>query len=202
MAFLKFIHKKPADNFRELSDEELIQRFKNDGGNELLGELYNRYIHLITGLCYKYLKNEEECRDAVMQIFEGLFTSLRQHEVVNFKSWIYSVSKNHCLAVIRKKKGIYMLDPDSSQKYLGEFVEFADEITLNTAFKDPDASEQLMEALNKLNHDQRTCIELFYLQDKSYKEVAEMTSYSMLQVKSFIQNGKRNLKNIMSNNHE
>jgi RNA polymerase sigma-70 factor (ECF subfamily) len=202
MAFLKFIHKKPADNFRDLPDEELIARYKTEDNNDLVGELYNRYIHLVTGLCYKYLKNEEDCRDAVMQVFEGLFTSLKQHEVANFKSWIYSVSKNHCLAVLRKKQGIYMLDTDTAEKFIGEFVEFADEVTLNSAFKNPDTSEQLMEAMNKLNHDQRTCIELFYLQDKSYKDVVEMTSYSMLQVKSFIQNGKRNLKIIMSNNHE
>lgn len=202
MAFLRFIHKKPDDDLRNLSDEKLIARYRDGGSNELVGELYNRYIHLVTGLCYKYLKNDEDCRDAVMQVFEGLFTSLRQHEVSNFKSWIYSVSKNHCLAVLRKKQGIYMLEAGSAEKFMGEFVEFADEITLNSAFKDPDASEQLMEALNKLNHDQRTCIELFYLQDKSYKEVADMTNYSMLQVKSFIQNGKRNLKIIMSSNHE
>jgi RNA polymerase sigma factor (sigma-70 family) len=57
----------------------------------------------------------------------------------------------------------------------------------------------LNEALKSLAEKQRICVELFYLQEKSYNEVAEITGFTMNEVKSFIQNGKRNLKIYLTN---
>ena len=56
----------------------------------------------------------------------------------------------------------------------------------------------LKEGIGELKDEQRECIELFYLKECSYAEVASMTGFSLKEVKSHIQNGKRNLKNYIT----
>jgi RNA polymerase sigma-70 factor (ECF subfamily) len=171
-----------------LEDMELLERFYSDHNNEWLGELLPRYTLLLFGVCMKYLKNEEDAKDCVQQIFLKAINELHKYKVEYFKSWIYMIAKNHCLMKLRDKG------------------KFAVEITERMAAK-PDTTEdknQLIEkdntlsemqsALLQLNYEQQLCVTLFYLQKKSYTEIAAETGYSMRQVKSNIQNGKRNLR--------
>ena len=181
-------------NLKRLSDESLIRSFAKSRDNKYLSEIFNRYIHLIFGVCMKYLKNEEEAKDAVMQIFEKLITSIEKQEIENFKSWIYTVSKNHCLMKLRKEKAIAK-NEERFKKYISaEIMELADEIHLNNDADGEDIFEKLNMAVKNLKNEQRVCIEMLYLQNKSYGDVAEVTGLTMKQVKSHIQNGKRNLK--------
>jgi RNA polymerase sigma-70 factor (ECF subfamily) len=143
----------------------------------------------VFGLCFKYFKNEEESKDAVMQIFEKLMTDLHKHEVKNFKSWLYSVSKNHCLMALRKRKTVNRHEKEY-QIFAGNHMESDEELHLNYE----DKLNRLEEGMKGLNTEQQTCIELFYLKQKTYQEVTEITGYTIKQVKSYIQNGKRNLK--------
>jgi len=181
-----------------LPDLELVLRYKQSREVHYAGILYQRYTHLILGICLKYFKNEEDGKDAVMDIFEQLTIALLKHEVANFKSWLHSLTRNHCLMKLRK--------PEVKRTITHDFTE-ADE---NLIVENPEAEHLLDEgereaqlrhlpaALNQLNAEQKACIELFYLQDKNYQEVAEATGYNLNQVKSYIQNGKRNLKIILS----
>jgi RNA polymerase sigma factor (sigma-70 family) len=144
----------------------------------------------------KYLKDEDDSKDAVMQIFEKLLKDLLKHEIQNFKSWLHTVSKNHCLMKLRNKPKVI-----SGQEYM--FVESVEEAHPSTEsgelFADKESELVHLEAsIIKLETQQRVCIELFYLQQLSYQEVADQTGFSMNQVKSYIQNGKRNLKNLMN----
>jgi len=181
-------------NLKRLSDESLIRSFAKSRDNKYLSEIFNRYMHLIFGVCMKYLKNEEEAKDAVMQIFEKLITSIEKQEIENFKSWIYTVSKNHCLMKLRKEKAIAK-NEERFKKYISaEIMELADEIHLNNDADGEDIFEKLNMAVKNLKNEQRVCIEMLYLQNKSYGDVAEVTGLTMKQVKSHIQNGKRNLK--------
>jgi DNA-directed RNA polymerase specialized sigma24 family protein len=159
---LKFI--KNTSKLKQLDDAALVARYKASGELEVLGVLYNRYMHLVFGLCLNYLKDEEQSKDAVMQIFEELIIKVKAHEIKNFKSWLYVLSRNHCLM---------QLDMEDTR-----------ENRLSTM-------ERCMETLTE---EQRISVDLFYLQEKNYKEVAEITGYDLLKVKSYIQNGKRNLK--------
>lgn len=177
----------------------VIQKYKESGDLSFLGDLYAPYMPLVYGVCLKYLKSPEASEDAVMSIFEQLIDKLKVHEVKNFKSWLYTLSKNYCLMEIRKNKGIQHLDfEDISEKDL-----LNDEVSSDTSeFKNIQDIEWQLEhnfnklkgCLNKLTFEQKTCIELFYLQKKCYKSITEITSFDMKQVKSYIQNGKRNLK--------
>lgn len=192
--FLKFSRNlKSTPDLKSFSDAELIQNFNNTDNRIFIGELFERYTHLVFGVCMKYLRNEDNSKDAVMQIFEKLFTDLKRQEITHFKSWLYSVSKNHCLMALRKEKSIQK----AKTKYIAEqgFDLMESEAELHLKYDQKNKEDiRLRKALEKLNTEQRTCIELLYLQNKSYKEVVEITGFDYKKVKSHIQNGKRKLK--------
>lgn len=144
----------------------------------------------------KYLKNDELAKDAVMDIFEQLPTLLQRHTITNFKSWLHSVAKNHCLMYLRKKKGI--IEFNNLEKIEYQLMENEDELHLSI---EKENELQLLEnGVNNLTVEQKKCIELFYLNEKSYSEVVEITGYELKKVKSYLQNGKRNLKLYLMNN--
>jgi len=184
-----------VQNLSNLTDSELIELYQQKHDTAYIGELYKRYSMLVFGLCYKYLKNEEDAKDAVTEIFEVLIEKLKVYEVSFFKSWLYSLSKNEILKKIKKSNSLNNIELDENTKKSAEkFMENAQEITLNIREHE---SDTLKEAISNLNDEQHTCIELFYYQQKSYQEVASITGYDLNKVKSAIQNGKRNLKLFM-----
>ncbi len=194
-----FIHyKKHKKDISELSDKELVDLYKYSSDTKYIGELYERYTHLIYGVCLKYLKNRDDSKDAVMQIFENLFDVIKKHEIDNFKSWIYSVAKNHCLMSIRKTKTAEKMKV-AIKNDSENFMEYSDTLHHNNEELD---FKNLEKGIEKLKKEQQECIRLMYLQDKSYKEVSQITGYSLNKVKSNIQNGKRNLKNYLSRDYE
>ncbi|PCH93721.1 MAG: RNA polymerase subunit sigma-24 [Bacteroidetes bacterium] len=185
-------------SYKSLSDKELITLYRKKNEKQIVGILFKRYTHLVFGSCMKYLKNADESEDAVMDIFEKLLEDLKIHQIDNFKSWLYSVARNHCLMQLRKEK--------SSKSGVVEFkindverVESIDLLHLNEEVEKEQSLQGLETAIADLNDEQRRCIELFYLEQKCYNEVAEITTYSLKEVKSYIQNGKRNIKMLMLN---
>lgn len=177
-----------------LTDDELVAKYKATNDNKYVGELYVKYTHLVYGVCYKYLKDQELSKDACMQIFEKLLQDLITHEVSNFKSWLYSVSKNHCLMKLRASKANIQVPLENDDGQVMEYEEYSH-------LTDQQALEidltKLEEGLAQLSESQKICVNLFYLQEKSYKDICTETGFSLNEVKSFIQNGKRNLKNYL-----
>ena len=159
-----------------------------------LGILYSRYTSLVYGVCLKYLKDREEAKDAVMQLFEKLIDLLLKHEVENFKSWLYVTARNHCLMHLRAKKGKFM-EEFSAHHMENQFLMHLEE--------EPEMEQNLTKlekCIAELMSDQQHCIRLFYLDERCYKEIASTTGLDLGQVKSYIQNGKRNLKICMERN--
>jgi RNA polymerase sigma factor (sigma-70 family) len=179
-------------SYKDLSDKELIAEYKKSGDKLFVGILYKRYSHLVFGLCMKYLKDEDEAQDAVLNIFTKLFDDLLKHNIEYFKSWLYTFTKNHCLMNLRSKQSKLKRNLEYSAD-VKTFMETSEEMHLN-ANKREQEYVALEKALAELNNEQRACVELFYMKDKSYNEIAELTGYSVNNVKSYIQNGKRNLK--------
>jgi len=175
--------------YDHITDQELLERFNSDHNNEWLGILLQRYTLLLLGVCMKYLKNEDDARDSVQQIFLKVIQELQKYKVEYFKSWVYMVAKNHCLMKLRDKHGKIPVE-------LNEKVTLApdEEMDRQSLMQNDQALDVMEEALKELNPEQKQCVTLFYLQKKSYQEITAVTGYSMLQVKSYIQNGKRNLK--------
>jgi len=190
-----FFTKKEETAFPDL---ELVARYKQSGEVYYAGVLFQRYTHLILGICLKYLKNEEDGKDAVMDIFEQITVALLKHEVANFKSWLHSLTRNHCLMKLRKPEVKRTITQDVAEVDENLFMEKAEDEHLLDEDEREAQLRHLPAALSQLNAEQKLCVELFYLQGKNYQEVAEATGYSLNQVKSYIQNGKRNLKIILS----
>ncbi len=174
------------------TDNDLISQFKA-GQQNALGILFTRYTSLVFGTCLKYLKDRDESKDAVMQIFEKLNQTLHQHEVLNFKSWLYVSARNHCLMQLRSRKGKFKeITPKLMESNYVLHLENEPEMEENLS--------KLERCIEELGLEQQQCVKMFYLQEKCYKDVATETGFELGQVKSFIQNGKRNLKLCMERN--
>lgn len=180
-------------NSQELTDEELLQRYKADDNSHWVGILFDRYALLLLGMCMKYLKNEEDARDSVQQIFLKVLADINKHQVQFFRAWIYMVTKNHCLMQLRQRNQVRQ--EEVSEKHLNDPAPPEEKTTL--AEKEV-LLTNMEQALEQLNEEQRSCVKLFYLEKCSYQEITDRTGYTLLQVKSYIQNGKRNLKLLLS----
>ena len=194
--FLRVKHKGGKDNPDQYSDQDIIARYKVDQDPEWIGILFERYTHLVLGICLKYLKREEDAKDAVMQIFENLMDDLLNHRVEHFKSWLYTLTRNHCLMELRKVRTANRYHEAELIKLRESIVESSDEKHLNNKRELEHMLEALSIGITMLSKEQSECIELMYLKEKSYKEIASLTGYNLKQVKSYIQNGKRNLQKI------
>lgn len=175
------------DQYSHISDQQILRYFKADKNNNWLGILLQRYTLLLFGVCMKYLKDEEEAKDAVQQVFLKAITELHKYDVEFFKSWLYMVAKNHCLMKLRDKPGRVV---DIQE----QMIISNDEYNLHSHVQKDKQLELMTNSLEELSHEQRQCVTLFYLDKKTYQEIADETGYSLMQVKSYIQNGKRNLK--------
>lgn len=177
-----------------MTDEQLIHCYKTTMNNVWLGHLLVRYTGLLLGVAMKYLKNRAGAEDAVQQVFLKVIGKLPQEEILNFRGWLYILMKNHCLQLLRDR---HILTDDS---LLDEWQETPTEE--NEFFQQLLTAGTLHRAINKLHEEQQVAIRLFYLEKKTYEQIMETTGYTFMQVKSYIQNGKRNLKSIILRNTE
>jgi len=167
----------------------LLENFYSDHNTEWLGILLPRYTLLLLGVCMKYLKNEEEAKDCVQQIFLKVIMELKKYRVEYFKSWLYMIARNHCLMKIRDRHG--KAPVELTEQHLSSVDESSDK---NTLLRDDRALELMSQSIKELSTEQQQCVILFYLQKRSYQEISEGTGFTLMQVKSYIQNGKRNLR--------
>jgi RNA polymerase sigma-70 factor (ECF subfamily) len=176
------------------TDEELLSSYKEKHDLKVLGILYDRYMSLVYGVSMKYLRNREESRDAVMQIFEKLVESLKTHDVQHFKSWLYVTARNHCLMHLRASKNRHFKEIDEHLMESEAAVHLEDEPEIEVNIS------KLEKCIDQLGAEQKQCVQLFYLTQKCYRDITEITGYDDNKVKSYIQNGKRNLKICMERN--
>jgi RNA polymerase sigma-70 factor (ECF subfamily) len=191
--------KQNSANIGKMPDEELIRLYFSGKDERVAAELFNRFTHLVFGVCMKYLRNSEDARDAVMQIFEDFLMSDEPVGIRNFSAWLFTVAKNHCLMKLRSKKPALQADEKKMLKLEREIMELPHVMHHYDEEEHNMIINRLQQALQKLNPGQKLCVELFYLEDKQYKEICDLTGYDLMAVKSYIQNGKRNLKILLQN---
>jgi RNA polymerase sigma-70 factor, ECF subfamily len=182
----------------DITDKELLRQFNSKGRLDILGELYSRYMHLVYGVALKYLSDRDEAKDIVMQVFEKLITDLPGHEVRNFKSWLYVLTKNHCLMQIRSQKSAD--GKLEGYKIEQEFME-SEQVLHPLDNENHSMEEALKDCIEQLKSEQKQCIKLFYYKKLCYQEIAEKLEMEEKKVKSFLQNGKRNLKICLEGKH-
>ncbi|HUR11652.1 MAG TPA: sigma-70 family RNA polymerase sigma factor [Flavitalea sp.] len=179
-------------SYDQATDQELLEKFYSERDNYWIGLILQRYTLLLFGVCMKYLRNEEEAKDAVQQIFLKTITELHKYKVDYFKSWLYMVAKNYCLMKIRDNHGKSHTGIQEENILMAE-----EEGQLQLHLQKDEHLELMARSLEELNPEQKQCVTLFYLEKQSYHDIAAVTGFSLMQVKSHIQNGKRNLKNFM-----
>ena len=182
MAFLKNISPNSS------TDAELVDQYKTSPDTKFVGQLYERYMELVYGVCLKYLKNPEDARDAVINIYEELVSKLQRYEVDNFKSWLYTLAKNHCLMKLRSEKKHKVVNMDI------ELVQSTENVHLNGELDKEENFLKLDYCMGQLQEEQKMVIDLFYLKGKCYNEITQLTGMEWNKVRSLIQNGRRNLK--------
>ncbi len=178
-----------TDHYQHISDQTLLERFYAEKDNKWLGILLQRYTMLLFGVCMKYLKNEDDAKDSVQQVFLKAIAELHKYKVEYFKSWLYMVAKNHCLMKLRERHGKI---PTELNEQLHAVQ--AEPTQLQQHIEKDRMLDAMNAAIGTLSEEQKQCVTLFYLEKKSYQQIAAVTGFSMMQVKSYIQNGKRNLK--------
>ncbi len=182
---LRFLRSKTVG----LSDEELLSQYREQSDMSALGQLYDRYLELIYGVCLKYLKDEAKAEDAVMQIFEELTQKVQKHEIQQFRSWVYVLAKNFCLMQLRKGKKQINVSFENDFMHSDPLLHPIDE-----EHEEDEREHHLAQCLAQLTAEQKQCIDLFYYQDKSYKEIPALKAEEVGRIRSYIQNGRRNLK--------
>jgi RNA polymerase sigma-70 factor (ECF subfamily) len=165
------------------SDAELVTALC-DGHRSALGHLWDRYAQLLYGVGMKYLKDPERSKDTVIELFAALPDLLRKQPVERFRPWVHTVMRNRCLMALRSNQKLHGTLPDHV-----EAVDDDDDALLLES-----SLQQLEQAIAQLNEAQHTCIRLFYLERHTYHQCAERTGLSKEQVRSHLQNGRRNLK--------
>lgn len=188
-----------------LSDEELVLNYFNTGNKQLVGDLFEKHVKTVFGVCLFYFRDKDQASDAVMQIFEKLMVDLQKTQVKNFKAWLSFVVRNYCISEIRKGKGKKFV-PETYLDFEMAPTSLEEEEKLDRV-NDERMLEYMKAVLPELKENQRRCLELFYLKDLSYQQISEQMRFSINEVKSYIQNGKRNLKllieqKIKQNTHE
>jgi RNA polymerase sigma-70 factor (ECF subfamily) len=189
------VSKKSHRYIQSLSDADLVEIYRQSEDRQVIAELFNRYLHLVYGLCLKYLHDREESKDAVMSVFESLPGKILKHEIRDFRPWLYVITRNHCLMHLRSEK-----TKDEKQKtfILEQTFIMENEEVLHPVDEESSRNDHdLKDCIEKLGTDQKECILLFYYKNKCYREIASQMKTDEKKVKSHLQNGKRNLKNCM-----
>jgi RNA polymerase sigma factor (sigma-70 family) len=181
---LSFIQNIPATT----TDEQLLHDYKQSGELQYLGDLYARYMPLVYGVCLKYLTDAEAAKDATMQIFEELVLKVHKHSIDNFRGWLYILAKNHCLMKLRSSKKQVTVPFD------GSFMQLSPDEHPEAQMEKESQLQLLEGCIEKLKDDQKRVVQMFYLQEKCYNEIVAETSLDWNQVRSLVQNGRRNLK--------
>jgi RNA polymerase sigma factor (sigma-70 family) len=194
MLFFKKKHKPE-------SETDLLRKYRQTGDLSILGKLYEPHMEMVFAIAMKYFRDEDDAKDTVMQIFEELITKLRQHEVENFRAWLGMVARNHCLMKIRSSRSALsgQFSDDNEEEFSAHFMEISNSQHLTDDFDIEENLTKLENCLQTLNAAQKQSVELFFMQEKTYQEVSQLTGFEINKVKSYLQNGKRNLKICMEN---
>lgn len=194
MLFFKKKHKPE-------SETDFLRDYRHTGELAILGKLYEPHMEMVFAIAMKYFKDEEEAKDTVMQLFEELIPKLRQYEVENFKAWLGMVTRNYCLMELRKKpveiSNFNPTENDEDENTSNNFMEIFTSEHHTDSLDTEQNLTKLEDCVKTLNLEQKQSVELFFMQEKTYQEVAQLTGFEINKVKSYLQNGKRNLKSCM-----
>ncbi len=176
------------------SDEELVQQFRKSGDRSLLGLLLQRYSERILGTCHYYLRQEQDAEDAAMEVCELIVRHLQKSkEIKRFKDWVFIIARNHCFRKLKENKRLAELGEEWQKDFLQSGVQY--ELGDTLYVQQEELYARVASELQELTEPQRICLTAFYWQGEKYKDIAARFGMSADEVRSAIQNGRRNLRN-------
>lgn len=178
----------------QLTDEQLLGKYLSGSESRYLGQLYERYMPMVYGICLKIMRDPGKAEDAVMNIYEELTRKVKEHEIGSFRGWLYVLARNHCLMEWRKNHR----RPTDLHEDMGRY----DAVEEAFQYELPKDGTPLEKCMDELPPQQRNSVQWFYYEDKSYKEIADLIAEDVGKVRSYIQNGRRNLKICLENGKE
>jgi RNA polymerase sigma-70 factor (ECF subfamily) len=176
-----------------LTDEELVRQYLDTGNEEAIGLLYHKYYPTVVYVCNKYLENKHDSEDAAMEVFTNLPELLKKFEIKQFRKWLYSIVRNECRMVLRKKKSSSITIQESVE--WPEFVEKTEAV--HPVDKRKERLQWITEAMTTLEGEVRICVALFYAEDKTYIEISEITGWEIRHIKNCLQTARRQIKNFI-----
>lgn len=192
-----FIRNLRSKSLALLSDDQLIAGYRLSGNPDSVSELFGRYLHLVHAISMKYADTPEDRSDLVMMIFEKVMTELAQNEVINFNTWLFSLSRNTCVSWFRQQQRYASKIENWAAEKINEDLVVENEASERLHHGEVGLEQKLVAALEQLDERQKLCIHLFFFEKKSYKAIAEHTGFDVSDVKSYLQNGKRRLKGLL-----
>lgn len=185
---------RPISLFHRLSDDDLLHRVRRESNGRALNQLLQRHLESVMGLCLYYLGHAEDAEDATMEILAKATQSIRDgKEIRSFKDWLFIIGRNHCFQRLKQRERFHTLfSLVEDTKTADIFMQLPAEDALYT--EQYQKMDNLLRSVAALKAPQRDCITAFFLQEKSYKEIAEERQEPLDRVRSYIQNGRRNLR--------
>ncbi|MEL6655687.1 MAG: sigma-70 family RNA polymerase sigma factor [Bacteroidota bacterium] len=176
------------------SDEELVRQFQQSGDRFLLGLLLRRYSQSILGTCHYYLRQPQDAEDAAMEVCELIVRQLQKpKEIKRFKDWVFIIARNYCFRKLKDNKRLTELSTEWEKDFLNSDVQYE---LGDTLYVQEEALYARVDAeIQQLNEQQRLCLTAFYWQGEKYKDIAARYGMTTDEVRSAIQNGRRNLRN-------
>ncbi len=152
------------------SDTELIARFLAEQNPHYFTQIYRRYAGKVYAKCLSMLQNEAWARDAVQDIFIKVFLSLsRFSEKSAFSTWLYSITYNYCIDLLRRRKKLpVLLAEDVGRLGDAPVPEVPDSVLLEMK------QERLEAVLRHLSEGDRVILLMKYLDDMPIKDMAQL----------------------------
>ena len=176
-------------NASNISDNELLQMYFKTDNLDYIGILFKRYTRILIGVSLKYTSDLHHAEDVVQQVFIKFLDAVHP-QIANVGGWLYQMTKNESINFTKKQGRQQIQHLEREEYHLSDTTD--DEIKA-LLYKEHQ-SELLMAAISELKSDQRKAIECFYFHNLSYEQIAVQNNWSIGEVKSYIQNAKRNLK--------
>lgn len=173
------------------TDEEIFAAVRDRADQAAFREIYRRYSKRIFAYCLQIVKNYEAAEDAFQSTMTSVYEKRDYFAGGNFSSWIFTIAKNNCITAWKK------LDEAASN------IAIEDVESLISDGRDPLArdiilNDALMKAIASLGKDYREAVEMRYIQDFTFEQIAEKANISLPLAKIRIARAKQKLQEILS----
>jgi len=165
------------------------------GSRPAFQQLVERYQYFVFTIAFKILRSREEAEEAAQDVFVKVYKTLNSYEQKSkFSTWLYTVTYRTAIDVARKKQ-LLTDSIDDDAHFLQ--IEDAEDNPLQEV-QHGDLQTQLQFVINQLRPDDAALITLFYLNEKTVKEISEITGLTETNIKTKLHRTREALRDYLS----